>query len=70
MPSCRTIPALKSAIRIVGSQSALARRMGGAVKQAHVYYWLHNGVPLSRARAIWLAIGKRVPLSRLTRKPC
>lgn len=32
--------ALHKAVRIVGSQSRLAREIGNGVTQAHVYYWL------------------------------
>lgn len=34
--------ALSKAIEIVGSQAELARRVGGTVKQAHVWNWLHR----------------------------
>lgn len=36
--------ALKKAIHIVGSQSRLAREIGGGVRQAHIYYWLTQAV--------------------------
>jgi len=32
--------ALHKAVRIVGSQSRLAREIGNGITQAHVYYWL------------------------------
>jgi DNA-binding transcriptional regulator YdaS (Cro superfamily) len=45
--------ALERAIKIVGSQSALASLIGGAVKQAHVFYWLQTGrVPAVHCPAI------------------
>lgn len=32
--------ALQKVIDIVGSQSRLAREIGGGVRQAHIHYWL------------------------------
>lgn len=32
--------ALLKAVRIVGSQTRLAREIGNGITQAHVYYWL------------------------------
>jgi DNA-binding transcriptional regulator YdaS (Cro superfamily) len=47
--------ALKRAVDILGSQSALARALGEPVKQAHVWYWLNDGggkVPAEYCAAI------------------
>ena len=35
---------LQRAIEICGSQSELARRIGGKVKPGHIHYWLKNSV--------------------------
>jgi DNA-binding transcriptional regulator YdaS (Cro superfamily) len=37
--------ALERAIEIVGGQAALARRIGGKIRQQHVWYWLKHSVP-------------------------
>lgn len=45
--------ALGRACKIVGSQSELARLLGGKVKQAHVHWWLETGrVPARHCPAI------------------
>lgn len=43
---------LELAIQKCGSQSELARRIGGKVRTGHIYYWLRNGVPGEHCRAI------------------
>jgi DNA-binding transcriptional regulator YdaS (Cro superfamily) len=55
--------ALERAVKICEGQSELARRIGGDVKQAHVWNWLNksNGVvPAEHCRAIELATDGRV----------
>lgn len=55
--------ALKKAIECVGGQSALARAIGGKVKQAHVWYWLNEGgaqVPAEHCIAIEEATAGKV----------
>lgn len=53
--------ALKKAVDIAGSQSALARAIGGKVKQAHVWNWLKAGtVPAEHCAAIERATGGKV----------
>jgi DNA-binding transcriptional regulator YdaS (Cro superfamily) len=47
--------ALERAIELAGGQSGLAEKIGGTVKQQHVWHWLHlsNGrVPAEYCRAI------------------
>lgn len=47
--------AIEEAVSIVGGQSALARLIGGDVKQAHVWYWLNTPgakVPAEHCAAI------------------
>lgn len=43
---------LQKAIQACGSQSELARRIGGTVRTGHIYYWLRNEVPGEYCRAI------------------
>lgn len=43
---------LQKAIQVCGSQSELARRIGGKVRTGHIYYWLRNEVPGEYCRAI------------------
>jgi len=52
--------ALSRAVEICGGQSELARRIGGGLKQAHVWGWLHRGqkvVPAEHCQAIERATG-------------
>ncbi len=52
--------ALERAIEKAGSQSALARAIGGKTKQQHVSYWLRESkgvVPPTYCEAIELATG-------------
>lgn len=45
--------ALGRAIQVCGTQSELARRIGGKVRQAHVWNWKRSGtVPAEYCRAI------------------
>ncbi|WP_037114643.1 YdaS family helix-turn-helix protein [Rhodanobacter sp. OR92] len=44
--------ALEKAITICGSQSELARRIGGKVRTGHIHYWLRNKVPADRCADI------------------
>lgn len=46
---------IERAVQIVGGQSELARRIGGEVKQAHVWHWINKSggsVPAEHCRAI------------------
>ncbi len=46
---------LQRAISFCGSQAELARRIGGTIKQPHVWGWLHRGarqVPAEHCAAI------------------
>jgi DNA-binding transcriptional regulator YdaS (Cro superfamily) len=36
---------IQQAVEIVGGQSELARRIGGSVRQPHVWKWLRRGFP-------------------------
>jgi DNA-binding transcriptional regulator YdaS (Cro superfamily) len=36
---------LERAVEIAGGQAALARKIGGRVRQQHIYYWLRHEVP-------------------------
>lgn len=60
--SCR---ALQKAIELCGSQSELARRIGGKVRVGHIYYWLRKGVPLERCPDVARATGGVVPCADL-----
>ena len=52
---------IAKAIEIVGGQSALARAIGGSVKQAHVWYWLNaDRVPPEHCAAIEAATAGKV----------
>jgi DNA-binding transcriptional regulator YdaS (Cro superfamily) len=51
---------LEKAIQICGSQSELARRIGGKVRTGHIHYWLRNRVPSERCVAIEQATEGRV----------
>lgn len=54
---------IERAVEVAGGQTALARAIGGAVKQAHVWYWLNseNGVvPAEHCIAIEQATGGAV----------
>lgn len=55
------IEALREAVRIVGGQSALARCIGGKVRQQHVHYWLtREYIPADHVLAIEAATAGRV----------
>lgn len=53
---------IERAVQIVGGQTKLARHIGGPVKQAHVWNWLHKGtrVPAEHCLAIERATGGAV----------
>jgi len=54
--------ALEKALELCGnSQSELARRVGGTVKQPHVWKWIRAGrVPVERVPAVSRATGGQV----------
>jgi len=52
--------ALEKAITICGSQSELARRIGGKVRTGHIHYWLKNRVPADRCGDIETATEGKV----------
>lgn len=52
--------ALSEAIAICGTQTELARRIGGKVKTGHIYHWLRNRVPPERCHDIERATQGRV----------
>jgi len=54
----KSIEALKKAIKICGTQSALAKECG--VRQQSVYQWLQYGVPAHRILQIEKATGGKV----------
>lgn len=56
-----SIKALKQAVSAAGGQSALARAIGGSVKQAHVWAWLNRNtkIPAEHCPAIERATGVR-----------
>lgn len=48
-------------LEICGSQSELARRVGGTVKQSHVWKWVRSGrVPAERVPAVSRATSGQV----------
>ena len=51
---------LQEAIAICGTQTELARRIGGKVKTGHIYHWLRNRVPPERCADIERATEGRV----------
>jgi DNA-binding transcriptional regulator YdaS (Cro superfamily) len=53
---------IELAVEIAGGQAALARAIGGEVKQQHVWYWLNKGaaVPAEHCGAIEAATNGRV----------
>jgi DNA-binding transcriptional regulator YdaS (Cro superfamily) len=59
--------ALAQAIAIVGSQSRLAREIGGGVTQAHVHYWLTQAkvVPAEYCPAIERIVKREVSCEQL-----
>lgn len=57
--------ALEKAITICGSQSELARRIGGKVRTGHIHYWLRNRVPADRCVDIEQATGGKVSRAML-----
>ncbi len=59
--------ALQKAIQIVGSQSRLAREIGGGIKQAHVHYWLTQApaVPAEHCPTIELIVKSEVRCEQL-----
>jgi DNA-binding transcriptional regulator YdaS (Cro superfamily) len=52
--------ALERAVKICGSQSELARRLGGKIKQQHIHYWLENGLSPVQAIPIEQAVNGAV----------
>lgn len=54
---------IQKAVDLVGGQSALARAIGGTVKQAHVWYWLNTDgckVPSEHCAAIEKATAGKI----------
>lgn len=51
---------LQQAIAICGSQSELARRLGGKVRTGHIYHWLRSNVPPERCAEIEVATAGKV----------
>ena len=52
---------IERAVGIIGSQSAIARLLGGKVRPQHVSYWVSVGrVPAEHCRAIEAATDGRV----------
>ena len=59
---------LERAVDIAGGQTALAKAIGGSVKQAHVWNWLNiskGRVPAEHCSAIELATGGLVTRQQL-----
>lgn len=55
------LQALSKAVELCEGQAELARRIGGKVKQAHVWNWLRSGrAPAEHCRAIEEAVEGRV----------
>lgn len=54
--------ALQKAVAIVGSQSRLAREIGGGITQAHVHYWLTQApvVPAEHCPTIEYIVKRQV----------
>jgi len=56
---------LAKAIAIAGSQSELARRMGGTTKQQHISLWLKGELPAEQVRAAVAATDGQVSAHEL-----
>lgn len=57
---------IERAVEVCGGQSALARAIGGTIKQAHVWKWLRAGrPPAERCRDIERATGGKVTKEQL-----
>ena len=52
--------ALLKAVEICGSQSELARRIGGTCKQQNVHYWIENGLTAEQVIPIEKAVNGEV----------
>lgn len=48
--------ALAKAVEVCGSQSELARRLRGTIKQQHISYWLEHGLPAEQAIPIEMIV--------------
>lgn len=46
------LEALQKAVDLAGGQSELARRIGGKVRQGHVYYWLNTMKKISHEHVL------------------
>lgn len=59
--------ALATAVRLTGGQTALAKAIGGKVRQAHVWNWLNvsGKAPSRYCKAIRKATGGKVSLYAL-----
>lgn len=64
-PSINPNDGLQKAIDYAGSQSALARLLGGKTKQQHVFHWMNKGIPAKRAIEIEVATNGAVTRSEL-----
>lgn len=51
---------LEKAVKVCGSQSELARRIGGKVRTGHIYHWLRANVPAERCADIEAATNGKV----------
>lgn len=56
---------LERAISICGTQTELARRIGGKIATGHVYYWLKHRVPEDMCPAIERATAGQVTVKDL-----
>jgi len=56
---------IQKAIKLAGSQVALANIIGPKVKQGHISYWIKNGVPANRAIEIETALNGQVTREEL-----
>ena len=59
--------ALEKAVRIAGSQSRLARKIGNGITQAHVSYWLKKApvVPAEHCPTIEFIVERQVTCEQL-----
>ena len=59
--------ALRKAVRIVGSQSRLAREIGNGITQAHIHYWLTKAqvVPAKHCPTIERIVKREVTCEEL-----
>lgn len=65
VPTDSPLKALHDAVSAAGGQSQLAAKIGGKVKQGHVWHWLNKAKRAPAERVIDIERASGVPRSRL-----